>query len=280
MGLTTLPLTEALGAEVRGCDLSRDLDETTVRDLRQAWLDHSLLLFRDVAMTHHEHVAFTRRFGPLHIMPQTQYNHPECQEVFVLSNAKRNGRPAGMRRVGLGWHTDGEDKVRPNAGSLLYAHEVPPEGGDTFFASMYAAYEALPPAIKTRIESRKARFSRIALHHVHYPEEPPLTEAAIASWPDVFHPLVRIHPESGRKSIYIGRWACGIVGMPDDEAKTLLGELMDFVTQDDFVYRHSWRKGDALLWDNRCTMHCATPYDETKYRRHMHRTTLEGDVPF
>ena len=275
-----MPLTDTFGAEVFGCDPSRDLDEAAGCDLRQAWLDHNLLLFRNVEMIHQEQVTFTRRFGPLHIMSQTQYNHPDNQEIFVISNAKRNGRPAGMRRVGLGWHTDGEDKVRPNAGSLLYAHEVPPEGGDTLYASMYAAYDALPPTTKARIEGRKARFSRVALHHVHYPEEPLLSETEIAARPDVFHPLVRTHPASGRKSIYIGRWACGIVGMPDDDATILLKELMDFATQDAFVYSHSWRAGDALLWDNRCTMHCATPYDEVRYRRHMHRTTLEGDIPF
>ena len=280
MTVTFRPLADAVGAEVVGFDSSLDLDEATFSLVRDGWLRHSVLLFRDVQMTPVQHIAFTRRLGPLHIVAQGSYSHPDHPEIFVISNRLDGDRALGMRRVGLGWHTDGEDQEIPNAGSFLYAQRVPPVGGDTYFAGLYTAYDALSAAMKSRIAGRKARYSRVALHSIHYPEEPPLTKLQIAARPDVFHPLVRSHPVTKRKSLYIGRWACGIVGMCDQEAKPLLAELLAFATQEQFVYRHRWRRSDALLWDNRCVLHHATEFDESRHVRHMHRTTLEGDRPY
>ena len=280
MTIDIRPLSDALGAEISGVDLSADIAEETFAEIRQAWLDHCLLLFRGVDWTAEQQIAFTRRFGPLHIMTPLQYNLPDHPEIFRISNLVEQGKDVGLRRAGWGWHSDGEDKQIPNAGSLLYAIEVPPEGGDTGFANMYRAYQALPEAIRAKIEGRRVRTSRIELHHVHYPLMPALTEEDKRNRPDMYHPIVREHSETGRRSLYVGRWAVDIEGLPRAESRELITYLQQFAIQPAFVYLHRWRVGDALLWDNRCLLHCAMPFDDDKHRRHMHRTTLEGTVPF
>jgi taurine dioxygenase len=161
----------------------------------------------------------------------------------------------------------------------LYARIVPPEGGDTLFADMVATYAALPDEVRGKIAGKRARFSRAEMHRINYPEMRPYTPDELRARPDVYHPLVRRHPRSGRVSLYIGRWACDIEGMPSDEGRALIQYLREFAQRDRFVYRHCWRDGDAVLWDNRCTQHCATSFDEARYTRLMHRTTLEGDAP-
>jgi taurine dioxygenase len=273
------PIQGRFGAEIIGLDLSHGLSDAEFPSIEQTWFDTSLLVFRDLDMTPEQHIAFTGRFGPLHIMTPLHYNHPDHPEVLVLTNLEVGGKPMGIRRAGMGWHSDGEDKRLPNAGSFLYAHVIPPEGGDTLFADMYAAYDELPEETKRRIAARRARFSRIDMHHVHYPHEPALTEQQKRERPDVFHPLVRTHPRSGRKALYIGRWARDIEGMDPDEGRALIEWLFEYASSPRFVYRHKWRRHDAVLWDNRCMLHCATAFDESRDTRLMHRTTLEGDVP-
>ena len=177
-------------------------------------------------MTPAQHVAFTRRLGELHIMTPPQFNLPGMPEVFVVSNAVENGREVGLKRAGLGFHTDGEDKLIPNAGSFLHALELPPEGGDTLFADMYAAWDALPAATRAKVAGRRARFSRVDLHHVHYPLME-LTEAEKRARPDVFHPIARLHPRSGRTALYVGRWAIDVEGLPADEGGALILQLQD-----------------------------------------------------
>ena len=212
-------------------------------------------------------------------MMPPRYNLEGHPEIFVVSNAEEGGKQLGMRRVGLGWHTDGEDKRIPNAASFLYALQLPAEGGDTMFTDTYAAYDALPAAIRARIQGRRARFSRVELHRVHYPLEPDYTAEQIAERPDVWHPLVRRHPKSGRSALYIGRWACEVEGLAREEGSELIRFLQDFAIRPEFRYLQRWRLHDAVLWDNRCTQHCATEFDETRYVRRMHRCTLEGDIP-
>jgi alpha-ketoglutarate-dependent taurine dioxygenase len=277
--VTIRPIQGRFGAEVIGLDLSRPLSGDAFRRVEQAWFDYSFLVYRDLVMTPEQHVAFTRRFGELHIMTPLHFNLPGHPEVMVLTNAVEEGKPLGLRGAGMGWHSDGEDKLLPNAGSMLYARHIPDEGGDTMFADMYAAYEQLPEATKQRIAGRRARFSRIDMHEIHYPHLPPLTEQQKRERPDVYHPLVRTHPRSGRKSLFIGRWARDLEGMDPDEGFALVQELFAYASGAQFVYRHQWRLHDAVQWDNRCMLHCATPFDETRYQRLMHRTTLEGDVP-
>jgi taurine dioxygenase/putative 2-oxoglutarate oxygenase len=279
MAIKTRPLHGEFGAEIIGVDIARPVDAATFAEIETAWTRHGLLLFRGVHMTPEQHIAFTRRFGPLHIMEPLHFNLPGHPEIFVVSNVEEGGKALGLKRAGWGWHSDGEDKAIPNAGSFLYGLEIPPEGGDTLFADMYGAFAALPADVRQTIQGRRACFSRVRLHHVHYPHLPALTAGDKAKRPDVWHPIARKHPKSGWTALYIGRWACEIEGLPEDEAKDLIGFLQEFATRPEFVYRHRWQVGDAVLWDNRCTQHCATPFDDAKYRRHMHRTTLEGEVP-
>ena len=279
MSIEFRPLHASFGAEVIGVPPDLAMDEESFRRVEEAWYRHSILLFRGLAMTPGQHIAFTRRLGPLHIMEPLSMNLEGFPEVFVVSNATKDGKPIGLKRAGEGFHTDGEDKRIPNAGSFLYAIEVPPERGDTLFVDMYAVRDALPEDVKRRLEGRRARFSRIDLHHVHYPLLPPLTEEQKRARPDVFHPLLRRHPRSGRTSLYIGRWARDIEGLPEAEGIELVNYLQELARQERFIYRQQWRAGDAVLWDNRCTQHCATGFDDEKYVRTMYRTTLEGEVP-
>jgi len=273
------PLHESFGAEVIGVDIAGELDEATVAEIEAAWYRYSILLFRGVEMMPAQHVAFTRRLGPLHIMEPPEFNLPGYPEVLVVSNIVKDRVPIGIKRAGWGWHSDGEDKARPNAGSFLHALKVPPSDGDTLYADTYAAFAALPDDIRRSIIGRRACFSRARFHQVYYPDLPPLTEEQKRARPDVWHPIARRHPRSGWTSLYIGRWACKIEGMPDGEAEDLIRYLQEFATRPEFVYRHEWRVGDALLWDNRCAQHCAVPFDDETYERHMQRTTLEGEVP-
>ncbi len=279
MPLTIRPIQGEFCAEVSGADLSRPLDERTFAEILAAWTRHSILVFRDLRMTPEQQIAFSRRLGALHIMEPLQYNLPGHPEIFVVSNLEEGGKALGMKRAGWGWHSDGEDKAIPNAASFLYALELPPEGGDTLFADMYGAFEALPAHVRSTIMGRRACFSRVRLHHVHYPHLPALSEADKRNRPDVWHPIAREHPRSGWTALYIGRWACEVEGLPAAEGAELIRYLQEFAVRPEFVYRHRWRPGDAVLWDNRCAQHCATPFDDTRYRRHMHRTTLEGEAP-
>jgi alpha-ketoglutarate-dependent taurine dioxygenase len=279
MKLSIRPIQGEFCAEVIGADLARPMDDATFAEIERAWTRHSILVFRDVRMSPEQHIAFTRRLGPLHIMEPLQYNLPGHPEIFVVSNVEEGGKALGMKRAGWGWHSDGEDKAVPNAASLLYALELPPEGGDTLFADMYGAFESLPADVRRQLMGRRACFSRVRLHHVHYPHLPALTDEDKRKRPDVWHPLARKHPKSGWTALYVGRWACEIEGLPAAEGGELIRYLQEFAVRPEFVYRHRWRAGDAVLWDNRCAQHCATPFDDEKYRRHMHRTTIEGEVP-
>jgi alpha-ketoglutarate-dependent taurine dioxygenase len=279
MALEFRPLQGEFGVEVLGVPPDLRVDDAALRDIEAAWFRHGVLVFRDLDMTPHDHVAFSRRLGPLHIMVPGEFNLPGHPEVWVVGNAEEHGKPLGLRGAGMGFHTDGEDKTVPNAGSFLFARMVPPEGGDTLFADMVAAYAALPHEIKAKIAGRRARFSRADMHAINYPDMRPYTPEELAARPDVYHPLARRHDRSGRVSLYVGRWACDIEGLPKDEGRAIVQHLQEFARQDRFVYRHRWRDGDAVLWDNRCTQHCATPFDEARYTRLMHRTTLEGTPP-
>lgn len=282
------PFERGFGAEVEGIDPGLEVDDVDFERIAKAWTDHSILRFRDLDITPAQHVAFTRRFGALHVMTPLKFNMDGHPEVFIVSNASKHdpAQPAGagdgeagLKRAGEGFHTDGEDKRIPNAGSLLYAKRVPPERGDTLFVDMYGVYEALPIDVKHAIAGRRARYSRIDLHAIHYPLMEPLTEQQKIDRPDAFHPLARRHPDSGRTSLYIGRWACDVEGLPADEGRALVKWLQAFAQAPRFQFRQQWQVGDAILWDNRCTQHCATGFDDQRYVRTMYRTTLEGDVP-
>ncbi|MGH7094073.1 MAG: TauD/TfdA dioxygenase family protein, partial [Stellaceae bacterium] len=210
MPLAVRPLCGDFAAEITGAPHDLRVDESAFRTIEAAWCRHPILVFRALDMAPADHVAFTRRLGTPHIMVPGEFNLPDQPEVWVVGNAEADGKPLGLRGAGMGYHPDGEDKQVPNAGSCLYARIVPPDGGDTLFADMYSAYEVLPAAVKAKLAGRRARFSRAEMHRINYPDMRPYTAEELAARPDVFHPLARRHPKSGRTALYIGRWACDI----------------------------------------------------------------------
>jgi taurine dioxygenase/putative 2-oxoglutarate oxygenase len=218
MALTFRPLHGEFAAEVVGAPPDLRVDDATLCEIGVAWFRYGVLVFRGLDMTPAEHVAFSRCLGPLHIMVPSEFNLRDLPEVWVVGNAE-DGKPLGLRGAGMGFHTDGEDKIVPNAGSFLYAKIVPPDGGDTLFADMRAAYAALPDDVKQKIAGRRARFSRADMHAINYPSMRPYTAKELAAPPDLYHPLVRRNDKSGGVSLYIGRWACGIEGLPTDEGR-------------------------------------------------------------
>jgi alpha-ketoglutarate-dependent taurine dioxygenase len=276
-------LKEVIGAEVLGCDLGKPVPPALFADIKQLWLERTILLFRDQdGLTPDAQLAFSRLIGEIDPPDLPQYSLPDHPSVSVVSNVKQDGRYIGAPKAGRNWHSDSQFLSTPPSGSFLVAKEVPPADGDTLFANMYAAYEALPATTKQRIDGVKVNHSRVRAYSVYHPERPPLTDEEKTRVPDVVHPMVRTHPETGRKALYVGGAQHGgsVVGMSPDEGEALLRELRDFATQERFVYRHRWRCGDAILWDNRSTLHCALPFDEEKYRRVMYRTQMVGSRPY
>ncbi|WP_347558430.1 TauD/TfdA family dioxygenase [Robbsia sp. KACC 23696] len=273
-------ITPFIGMEVGGIDLREPVGDADFALIRHALNTHALLLFRGQTLTEADHVGFSRRFGPLLTHVLKQFLKPDFPEVYVLSNVVDGGKPIGNHKEGWNWHSDLSYKAEPCLGSLLYALETPPEGADTLFASMHAAYEALDGETQKRIRSLKGVHSYATYYGKAFADRTPLSDAQREAVPDISHPLVRTHPETGRLSLYVGQDVVrGIEGMAE-EGDALLAELNAHAIDPRFTYRHVWQPGDLLIWDNRSTMHCATPYDDEKYRRVMHRTTVAGDRPF
>jgi len=281
--MQVVPLTRHLGAEIRGLDLSRPLGDADFHRLRDAFHAHSVIVLRDQVINEHQHIAVSRRFGSLEVHVAKQYLLPSHPEIVVLSNRKRpDGSAEGIEDAGRYWHSDLSYMPRPSLGSLLYAHEVPPpeEGGDTLFASMYAAYGALDDAMRQRLDGMQAVHSywrrwRRDAEEGRDRREPSVEEKRAI--PEVAHPVVRLHPGSGRKALYVNEgFTCGIVGWSEDQSRALLKELFEISTRPAFVYRHRWCRHDLVFWDNRCVIHAATWYNQN-FTRHMHRTTVAGD---
>lgn len=275
------PLTPTIGAEVVGIDLSASLESSTIAELRTALNEHSVLVFRGQEITPQQHVAASRAFGDLELHVMSQYTLPEAPEVFVVSNVVENRRAIGMHDAAWHWHSDSSFHREPSLGSLFYCLECPPEGGATEFASMFAAYEALDEATRRWLAGKIGIHDYSDFYARTYHHLPPMTEEQKARVPPVGHPLVRTHPETGRQALYFNKSQVReIVGVPAEEGRRRLEELEAFATQPDFVYSHEWAQGDLVFWDNRSCMHRARPFDDRRYRRRMHRTTLVGDAPF
>jgi alpha-ketoglutarate-dependent taurine dioxygenase len=272
-------LSDTLGAEIRGLDITRELPDSTVHALEAAWIEHQILLFRGLDLSPEDQTAFSARLGTLTVHTQSDYALPNHPEIFVVSsNLDDNGNPIGATPARM-WHTDGQYAATPPAGTFLYGVDVPEEEGDTLFASMIAAYEALDANMKSRLKGLQVLHSRtksfVKLHPPGKDVRNQLTDEEKAAFPDVIHPLVRPHTCSGKKALYLrGNAGQHIIGMDEEESDQLLDQLAIFATQERFVYRHKWRKGDAVLWDNRSVMHMGTPYDINKGRRYMHRTVI------
>lgn len=278
-------LSDALGAEVVGADVA-DLDDATFAAIHDAFLEHLVLVFRDQHLTPESQIAFSRRFGALEVHIATDHLLPGHPEIMMVSNKKENGRYIGAVSAGDYWHSDLSCQARPNMASLLYALELPSEGGQTEFCNQYRALETLPPDIRSRIEGRRAihTFNRMRNPRVHVPEMhrgDAQTRYGERAPDDGVHPIVRTHPETGRKALYVSRrFTVGIEGMDDAEAQPLLDALFEHQLRPALIYRHDYRLNDLILWDNRCTTHHAAGGIPSGQIRHMHRTTVAGDVPF
>ena len=272
MALSTRPLSATFGAEVSGVDLSKPQDAVTAQALRALWRKHALLLFRDQQLEERHLVDFSRHFGALEIHLRREYLSPENPEILYVSNLKKDGKPIGiLADTEVGWHYDQIYLPGPALGSMLYSVIIPPDRGATSFADMSAAYEALPEATKARLAGRRAVQSYEAFNRAY---SVPTNDEQRKKTPDIEHPLVRTHPSTGRRALYIcPGMTVRIAGMDERESDDLLAELFAWTTQPRFVYTHTWRLGDALLWDNACTMHRREPFDSSQQRL-MKRTTI------
>lgn len=286
MAIEIVPVSPAIGAEIRGVDLSKPVDEATFAQIARAWAEHLVLRFRAQRLTDELLVAFSRRFGTLDRSPPVEANNknqqgyvPGLPEVLVISNVVVDGVPIGSLGAGEAeWHSDMSYNPLPPNASLLYALEVPPSGGDTGFCNMYKAYETLPADLKAICDTHQC------IHDASYTSagdlrrgQKPVTDVREA--PGARHWLVRTHPVTGRDALYPGRrrnaW---IVGMPVEESERVLDRLWAHATQPQFHWHHQWQVGDLLLWDNRCALHRRDEFDRNA-RRVMHRTQVQGAKP-
>jgi taurine dioxygenase len=269
-------LAHALGAEVIGVDITQPLDAATIAAIRAAWMEHLVLVIRGCDLTPEQHIRFSRYFGDLELHPNKYNRHPEHPELYILTNRQIEGRPSDTRGAGRKWHSDGIYKLKPSMGSLLHSREIPPVGGDTMFANMYMAYDTLSPKLKEILETLSAVADRSIAQNSRNVDPARLAER-LKLTPPVVNPVVRVHPETGRKSLYVtpNVTTC-FEGMTPEECRPLLEFLYQHSVKPEFVFRHHWRLHDLLMWDNRCTMHMAPPDYDLTIPRYMMRTTIEG----
>lgn len=277
-------ISPACGAQVVGVDIRNPLSDSIVTQLHQALAESGILLFRGSEVTPEEHIAFSRHFGPLEAHVIGEFALPEHPEIFVVSNILDGNKPKGAVYAGQYWHSDLSYMKKPSLGSLLLCREMPPIGGDTMWANMYLAYDNLSEHTKKFLGGLKAVHDyshAYDTYFAHLKERPPLTPEQRANTPPVEHPVIRTHPVTGRKALYVNPgFTKGFVGMPKEESQPILDFLFRHSTRPEFVYRHKWQVNDLVFWDNRCTMHYALADYDFSVRRHMHRTTLAGDLPF
>ena len=280
MSIEIIPTGAALGAEIRGVDLAKPIDDATFAVIERTYNECGVIFFRGQQITPPQQVAFTRRFGEIEFnIFGERWSVSGSPEIVVVSNVTENGRPLGVRRAGENWHSDMCYTARPPRGTMLYALEIPKlfglPLGDTEFASAAAAWDALPEPLRQQIEGRRAVFDFTGRKRAFPP-----TQAEIQRYPPVRHPIVRTHPFTGRKCLYVVRDDCvGIDGMEREEAEALIAALADHIAKPAFVYRHQWQPGDLLLWDNCTVQHRAVQDYDLPQRRLMHRTTMDGAVP-
>lgn len=278
------PFTGApLGAEVIGLDLSLPLATSDLARLHRAHLDYHVLVFRDQHITPAQQVDFSRYFGALQIHVLRNFQLPEQPEVLVISNIQQDGKPVGLGDAGHFWHSDLSYKETPSLGSMLHAQELPAEGGDTLFANQHAAWDALPDDLKREVEGLQAEHWYLARYdelRQRNPYRPQLTQAQIDEVRPVSHPVVRTHPETGRRALFVSEhFTTRILGVSEQRSRELLDLLFDYGTRAEHVYRHQWQPHDMVFWDNRSLMHLAAGCPD-HLRRKLYRTTIEGDVPF
>ncbi|MFJ1259177.1 TauD/TfdA dioxygenase family protein [Cupriavidus sp. CuC1] len=276
------PFDAPLGAEIVGLDLAEPLSAEDFARIHRAHLDYHVVVFRDQRITPAQQIAFSRRFGPLqiHVLHQFQLaNHPE---ILIVSNVLKDGKPIGLGDAGHFWHSDLSYKEKPSLGSLLHAQALPAEGGDTLFANMHLAWETLPAPLKAQVEGLKAEHTYLAKYaelQQRSPWRPNLTPEQIAQVAPVLQPVVRTHPETGRRALFVSEhFTTRIAGLPEDESRDLLAQLFAHSVKPEHIYRHAWQEHDLVFWDNRALLHLAAGCPEAM-RRVMYRTTIEGDLP-
>ena len=278
-----------LGAEIIGLDLSHDIDAATFREIEKVFHERSVIWFRDQKLTPEQHVRFSRHFGEVEVPTNRQYSLASCPEIYVVSNIVENGRNIGNADAGRVWHTDSSYMQVPSRGSLLYAIEVPHGDngqplGDTCFASMTTAYDDLPDEVKKRAEGLRGVHNytqqyerRLAKIKAQGGIREELTGDLKAKVPDVVHPVIRTHPVTGRKCVYVSvSFVIKVLGIDEEEGLKLRDYLIEHSTQPRYVYRHKWRAGDLLMWDNCATQHLAINDYALPQRRLMYRTTVKG----
>ena len=272
---TVEPLSLVIGAAVTGLDLRQPLDVATKQSVYDAFVRYHVLCFRDQHLDPEQQIAFTAQFGTLE-RHMARNRGPLNPLVNIVSNLGPDGKPSG--KVGsTGWHSDKSFRPEPSLATILHAQIMPPDGGETCFANMIAAYDALPDARKAELEGVRIVHSweqsraRLGLQ---------ATLEEIADAPPLSHPLVRTIPETGQKALFMGEHASHIEGRPMDEGRAVLDELTAHAIGERFVYRHKWRAGDMLMWDNRCLLHRANSnFDAARFPRVLHRTCLRGTTP-
>ena len=272
------PLSEHTGAEVLGVDLSQPVDEKTRDQLNRAFTDYSVLAIRQQSLTADQMLSAIQLFGEIFPQHNTRFALPDCPQIHYLSNQDKY--PDGKRYIpGGGYHTDHSNDTVPPKATALLAIQLPDKGGDTQYVNMHRAYEDLPAETKERIQDLKGRHVYQSKHSAR--KLMGLPPEARGKVPDsVLHPIVRTHPESGRKSIFINPIRIeGIDGMPEDEALQLLDELLEHATQEKYQYRHKWQPGDLVIWDNRCLLHKANGDYDHSQTRYLYRVMLKGDAP-
>jgi taurine dioxygenase len=273
-----VPLTQHIGAEIRGLDLREKPDEETTRAIYQAWLDHLVIVFPGQKLSQEDLIRVTGYFGELSELSRPPKYFPKGYSsllpgIMLISNIRENGEPIGALPDGeMMFHHDMIHAEIPSKATLLYSVEIPSTGGNTLFASGYAAYETLDPAIRDRLEGRKA------MHHYNYGSTQRGDSRGTEAFAECSHPVFRTHEDTARKAVYVNRlMTTGVVDMPAAQSEPLLNAVFDHSEKRDFVYEHVWRVGDLLLWDNRCSSHARTDFP-TNERRLMLRTTVKGTV--
>lgn len=274
------PLSTIAGAEVVGLDLSQPFDDAVLGTILDAFTKHHVLAFRDQNLTDDQQMAMTKRFGEPEGHVFRTASGKQSPKVHLVSNLDADGKPSSKPFTfgSFYWHTDKSYHDVPSFATFLHARELPPEGGDTEFANMLMAYDALDSEMRARIASRRAVHSWEA--NRRNSGNRPATEKEKQEKPPVSHPIVRTHPDRNRKSLYLGIHTSHVEEMPTKDGEGLLNDLLTHATQRRFVYVHKWRPGDLVMWDNRCLLHRVIGnYDMDKYRRVMHRTVVKGVVP-
>jgi taurine dioxygenase len=272
-----------LGAQITGLDLSKTLDDATFRTIEEVLHDRGVIVFRDQRLTEEEHIAFSRRFGVLEIHVASQYLKPGYPEILIVSNIIENGRQIGLADAGQYWHSDLSYVANPSRCSLLYALEVPTRDGvvlgETMFASAAWAYDTLPEPMRTRLNGLTAIHRYADRYRMQQAAggRAPLSEEQLKKVPDVGHPVIRPHPLTGRKVLFVNEGLTAFIeGIREDESAAVLQELYRHITRPEGLYQHNWRVGDLLMWDNCLTQHRAVRNYELPLRRRMQRTTVAG----